>query len=85
VSDLAFEHLHTHSHFSLLDGLSTITALVERAMELDRTSVCVTDHGTIGGVPELFRTCNDYGLKPIAGMEAYFCDDVKAEITDKKR
>lgn len=80
-----FEHLHTHSHFSLLDGLSTITALVERAFEMDRTSVCVTDHGTIGGVPELFRTCKDYALKPIAGMEAYFCEDVKAEPDKEAR
>ena len=80
-----FEHLHTHSHFSLLDGLSSITQLVERAFEMDRTSVCVTDHGSIGGIPELFRTTKEYGLKPIAGMEAYFCEDVKEEIVDKKR
>jgi len=78
---IPFEHLHTHTHYSLLDGLSGIPTLVERSLELGQTSVCITDHGSIAGVPELFRTCKDYGLKPIAGMEAYFCQD----ITDKTK
>lgn len=77
MADLEFEHLHTHSHYSMLDGLSTIQSLVERAFEMDRKSVCVTDHGTLAGVPELFRTAKEYGLLPIAGMEAYICDDIK--------
>ncbi len=78
--DLPFEHLHTHTHYSMLDGLSTIRSLVERAYEMDRKSVCITDHGTLAGVPELFRTAKEYGLLPIAGMEAYICDDIKAEV-----
>ena len=78
---IPFEHLHTHSHWSLLDGLSSVTSLVERAYELDHTSVAITDHGTIAGIPELFRVALEYGIKPIAGMEAYFCDDIN--IKDK--
>lgn len=74
-----FEHLHTHSHFSLLDGLSPIRTLVERAFELDRTSVTITDHGTMAGIPELFATAKDYGIKAIAGMEAYFAAEDYAE------
>lgn len=83
--DLPFEHLHTHTHYSMLDGLSTIQSLVERAFEMDRKSVCITDHGTLAGVPELFRVTKEYGLLPIAGMEAYICDDIKAEVKKDDR
>lgn len=70
-----FVHLHTHSHYSLLDGLSSIRSLCEISLEHGMGSLCVTDHGSIAGVPELFRTSKDYGIKAIAGIEAYFTPD----------
>lgn len=79
-----FEHLHTHSHYSLLDGLSTIRSLCEVALEMGQETVCLTDHGSVAGVPELFRTAVEYGLKPIAGMEAYFCEDVSVKDKTSK-
>ena len=78
---LAFEHLHTHSHYSLLDGLSDIRQMCEVAVENGQRTVALTDHGSIAGIPELFRTAKEYGLKPIAGMEAYFTPDIT--IKDK--
>lgn len=66
-----FTHLHCHSHYSLLDGLSKVPDLVKAAKENGQTSIAITDHGTMYGVIEFFNECNAAGIKPIIGMEAY--------------
>ncbi len=68
---MSFAHLHCHSHFSLLDGLSKIEPLVERAKELGMDSLALTDHGVMYGAIEFFNTCKELGMRPIIGMEAY--------------
>lgn len=69
VSD--FVHLHNHTHYSLLDGLTKIPELVDFVKNLGMEAVAVTDHGTMSGLVELYKTCNDAGIKPILGLEAY--------------
>ncbi len=69
VSD--FVHLHNHTQYSLLDGLTKVPALVERVKSLGMEAVAVTDHGLMSGVIEFYRLANDAGVKPIIGMEAY--------------
>ena len=69
VSD--FVHLHNHTHYSLLDGLTKIPELVDFVKEKGMEAVAVTDHGTMSGLVELYKTCNDAGIKPILGLEAY--------------
>ena len=66
-----FVHLHTHSHYSLLDGMSKIPDLVNRAKELGMTSLAVTDHGNLYGAVEFYRAATKAGIKPIMGVEAY--------------
>ncbi len=66
-----FTHLHVHSHYSLLDGLGKIDALVQRAKELNMTSLALTDHGVMYGIIEFVQTCQEHGIKPIVGMETY--------------
>ncbi|HYC79918.1 MAG TPA: PHP domain-containing protein, partial [Candidatus Binatia bacterium] len=66
-----FTHLHLHTHFSLLDGLSKTEELVERAKELEMTSLAITDHGVMYGTIEFYNTCIEAGIKPIIGVEAY--------------
>jgi len=66
-----FVHLHVHTEFSLLDGLSQINRLVERAKELDMPALAITDHGTMFGVMDFYRACKKAGIKPIIGMEGY--------------
>lgn len=66
-----FTHLHCHSHYSLLDGLSRIDPLVERAKELGMSALAVTDHGVMYGAIEFYNKCKEAGIKPIIGMEAY--------------
>jgi DNA polymerase III subunit alpha len=68
---MSFVHLHCHSHYSLLDGLSKIEPLVQRAQALGMTAVALTDHGTLYGTIEFYNACHEAGIKPIVGMEAY--------------
>lgn len=66
-----FVHLHVHSEYSLLDGLSRIDELVQRAKELNQPAVALTDHGAMYGTIEFYRACKDAGIKPIIGIETY--------------
>jgi DNA polymerase-3 subunit alpha len=66
-----FVHLHTHSHYSLLDGLSKIDPLVERVKGLGMDALAVTDHGVMYGAVEFYKKAKKEGMKPIMGVEAY--------------
>ncbi|RJP44613.1 DNA polymerase III subunit alpha [Candidatus Parcubacteria bacterium] len=66
-----FVHLHTHSHYSLLDGLAKIDDLVRRTKELGMDALALTDHGVLYGAVEFFKKCKKGGIKPILGVEAY--------------
>ncbi len=66
-----FVHLHVHSEFSLLDGQSRIKQLVARAKELNMPALGITDHGVMFGVQDFYWACNEAGIKPVVGMEAY--------------
>ncbi|HEX9680507.1 MAG TPA: DNA polymerase III subunit alpha, partial [Anaerolineales bacterium] len=68
---MSFVHLHVHSEYSLLDGLSRIPALVERARSLGMPALALTDHGALFGVVDFYRRARAAGVKPILGMEAY--------------
>ena len=68
---MSFVHLHVHSEYSLLDGLSRIPVLVKRARELGMPAVALTDHGAMFGVVDFYRAAKTEGIKPIIGMEAY--------------
>lgn len=66
-----FTHLHNHSHYSLLDGMSHIDRLVARAVELGQESIAITDHGNLYGAIEFYSTAKEAGVKPIIGVEGY--------------
>ncbi len=67
----SFTHLHVHTEYSLLDGMSRIKDLVQHTAELGMDSLAITDHGVMYGVIEFYRACKEYGIKPIIGIEAY--------------
>lgn len=66
-----FAHLHTHSHYSLLDGLSKIDGLIARTKELGMDAVALTDHGVLYGAVEFYKAARKQGVKPILGVETY--------------
>jgi len=78
VSSAAAVHLHAHSEYSLLDGHCKIEAMAARAAEMGQPALGLTDHGVMNGAVDLYKACKKQGIKPIAGFEAYFVDNVKA-------
>ena len=83
-----FVHLHNHTHYSLLDGLTKIPELVDYVKSSGMEAVAVTDHGTMSGLVELYKTCHDAGIKPILGLEAYVAARKKTDrdpAHDKQR
>ncbi len=86
MKDADFTHLHVHTTRSLLDGFTRVEDLADTVKALGQRSVAVTDHGNLGSVPGLWREANRVGIKPIAGLEAYLCQDrlVRGGGKDKK-
>ena len=68
---MKFTHLHTHSHYSLLDGMSKVSDMVKLAKEHGMTAIGLTDHGVMYGAIDFYTTCVKNGIKPIIGVEAY--------------
>ncbi len=66
-----FVHLHNHTQYSLLDGLTKIPALIDQIKALGMEAVAMTDHGTLSGAIEFYKTAHSQSVKPIIGMEAY--------------
>lgn len=71
-----FVHLHCHSEYSLLDGMSTPYDIANIASTNGQYAASITDHGTMGGVLKFQEACKKTGVKPIFGVEAYFVDSV---------
>jgi DNA polymerase III subunit alpha len=66
-----FTHLHCHSHYSLLDGASSINRLIQRAKEHGMNALSITDHGNLHGALEFYRKAKEAEINPIIGYEAY--------------
>ncbi len=67
----SFVHLHVHSEFSLLDGLSRTGEMTRRVAEMGMPAMAITDHGAMYGAIEFYRAATAAGIKPIIGVEAY--------------
>ncbi len=78
-----FVHLHVHSEYSLLDGLSRTKGLAARAKQLNMPAVAVTDHGTMFAAIEFYDACKEQGVKPIIGVEAYLAPRTMADRDGK--
>ena len=89
---MSFVHLHLHTQYSILDGLTNIKKLFARARELGMPAVAITDHGNMYGVKEFFRWADDdsnkdasgnYIVKPIIGCEIYVTRHYDHHLKDK--
>ena len=80
-----FTHLHVHTEYSLLDGISRIPDLVEQSKALGMTSLAITDHGGMYGVVDFYAECKQAGIKPIVGCEVYVAKGSRMEKTPAER
>ncbi len=66
-----FVHLHTHSEYSLLDGLGKLDDLINRAKSFGMDALALTDHGAMYGAFKFYLKAKAAGIKPIIGVETY--------------
>ena len=82
---MAFTHLHVHTEYSMLDGISRIPELVTRTGELGMDSLAITDHGTFYGVVDFYSACREANIKPIIGCEVYVAHKSRLEKNPSER
>ena len=85
---MSFVHLHVHTEYSILDGMSNISKLFDRADELAMPGLAITDHGNMYGVKEFFDVSRKHpNVKPIIGCEVYVTQhyDHKLKDNDHRR
>ena len=80
-----FSHLHVHTEFSMLDGLSRLDPLVGRAKELGMDSLAITDHGGMYGAIDFYRKAKSEGIRPIVGCEMYVAPGSRHERNPNER
>ncbi|MCD5389991.1 MAG: DNA polymerase III subunit alpha [Candidatus Pacebacteria bacterium] len=66
-----FVHLHNHSHYSLLQGLSKIPEMVNMAVNDNQPALALTDYGSMYGAIHFYKECLKQGIKPIIGLDGY--------------
>lgn len=66
-----FVHLHTHSHYSLLEALPKIPELIEAAKANGQTALALTDAGNLYGAVEFYKDCKTANIKPIIGVDFF--------------
>ena len=76
VTPEQFVHLHCHSMYSLLDGVSSIDGIAREARVNGQPGIALTDHGFCFGAFKHWKACTEAGVKPLIGVEAYMVDDV---------
>ena len=72
---MSYVGLHVHTHYSLFDGIATPQEYVDRALQLGMPAIAITDHGSLSGHREMYRTAKEAGIKPILGVEGYMAQD----------
>ena len=80
---MSFAHLHVHTQYSILDGMSNIEKLFARAEELGLGGLAITDHGNMYGVKEFSDVAKKHpSVKPILGCEIYLTRHYDHTIKD---
>ena len=85
MSKTTFAHLHNHTEYSLLDGISRIPDLVRRTRQLGMTAAAITDHGSLYGAINFYSECRQQEIKPIIGCEVYVAKDSRLQKNADER
>ncbi len=80
----SFTHLHVHTEYSMLDGASRLDDVIAAAAADGQPALGITDHGNMYGVLDFYRGCNDVGIKPIIGTEAYMAHGSRFERPSRR-
>lgn len=78
-----FVHLHCHSEYSLLDGMSTPEEIAKTSSRNGQFAAAITDHGTMGGVLKFQDACEKQNIRPLFGIEAYFVPEIRSDTDGK--
>ena len=80
-----FTHLHVHTEYSMLDGISRIKEMVAQTKNLGMDALAITDHGSLYGVVDFYSECKEAGIKPIIGCEVYVAHGSRRDKTNSER
>ena len=80
-----FVHLHNHTHYSMLDAITTVDELVSAAVKDNQKAVALTDHGVMFGTIEFYEKCKKNNVKPIIGCEMYIANGSRHDKTAGKQ
>ena len=83
-SEAMYVHLHVHTEYSLLDGMSSINDLPKYAKELGMKALAITDHGNMFGAVKFSKACHENGIKPIIGCEVYTAERTMQDKDSEK-
>ena len=85
ISPGPFAHLHCHTHYSLLDGMTKIPELVQATKAAGMNAAAITDHGNLYGAMEFYHACRAEDVNPILGIEAYMAPRSRTERGGKMK
>lgn len=88
ITPADYVHLHNHTQYSLLDGLTKLPDLIEYVKKSGMEAIAMTDHGTLSGVIDFYKTATGSTIKPIIGIETYVAarkHTDKDPVKDKQR
>lgn len=77
-----FVHLHVHSMYSFLDGVSSPEGIAKKAYDNGQPGIALTDHGYGFGQFKFYKACREVGVKSLLGIEFYVVDDVSRKYHD---
>jgi len=79
-----FAHLHLHTEYSLLDGASRISPLLDKIKAMGMEHCAITDHGAMYGVVEFYQQAISRGIHPVIGCEVYVCPDMREKLSGQR-
>src|SRR6478735_5700610 len=80
----SFTHLHVHTEYSMLDGAARVDDVVAAAAADGQPAIGITDHGNMYGILPFYKACQEHGVKPILGTEAYMAHDSRHERPSRR-